>query len=725
MGEGEVCPQLISSHYILGNSMKLNEVRPTIESSGDLEEQFFSIQDQGMIFDILRNKMYSNPILAICREITCNARDAHREVGTPEIPIHIHLPNYLEKYYKVKDFGPGISPDRMSNIFIKYTASTKRHDNIQTGGFGLGAKTPFSYSDTFSIVTNHNGTQYNYSCFIDETKVGKLSLMSQSLTTEPNGTEIIIPVEQKNYNEFAAWTEQATRHWAVKPVIKGGSITYKTFNKIIAGNNWAIIASKDYNRIGKMIIDEIEYPLDLDTLKKYADPKLIQASKGHFVMYFGVGELSLSASREQIYLDQQTQVAIRNRLDSIAQEIRQQTIDKIESFDNLWKAIQYYRHELRTGFHDLSFLGPMKWKDIRLSDQYLAVNCAVLHYMKGRPGRRYRVVDPNKITRAAYNHLAAEAGAEVYINDLGIKDPSPKHVKKAFDDNPLLKSLQLICPTDQTPIQKLNDDIHLDQMAPKLLSSITKATGRKYTASTSRLLMFKFDPVNGFRQVSYSTIDEDSATHKVLCFLEKGYSTGRTVVLQNGQRLRDDYQVLKSLSKKFTDTSFYGVALDTPKNRIEEDLSDMIEIEDFVQEEVLDSTSIDFVKLTFAAKSLSDIDDALLNKYKKFFSLIENPNSLYIECVNLYNKIKKMGQADSTSASLLSIYEAFGPKIEESDLILFAKNNPDLDVVGMNERIDKRYSLLKHLDKYNYQDLSQEIADYINIVDKNEGNKNV
>ena len=71
------------------------------------------------------------------------------------------------------------------------------------GFFGLGSKTPFSTSDSFTVITTHNGTQYNYSCFIDETKVGKLSLMSQSLTTEPNGTEIIIPVEQKNYNEFA------------------------------------------------------------------------------------------------------------------------------------------------------------------------------------------------------------------------------------------------------------------------------------------------------------------------------------------------------------------------------------------------------------------------------------------------------------------------------------------------------------------------------------------
>ena len=76
--------------------MKLSEAKPYFESSGDMQEHFFSIQDQGMIFDILRSKMYSNPILAICREITSNARDAHREIGRPDLPIQIHLPVGLE-----------------------------------------------------------------------------------------------------------------------------------------------------------------------------------------------------------------------------------------------------------------------------------------------------------------------------------------------------------------------------------------------------------------------------------------------------------------------------------------------------------------------------------------------------------------------------------------------------------------------------------------------------
>src|SRR3990167_11091337 len=120
--------------------MKIELTESNLESQGVLSESMFSISDMGIVFDILRNKLYSNKILAICREISCNARDAHREIGTPNRPIEITIPTNQDKNFRVKDYGVGISPERMNNIFIKYAASTKRNDNSQTGGFGIGAK---------------------------------------------------------------------------------------------------------------------------------------------------------------------------------------------------------------------------------------------------------------------------------------------------------------------------------------------------------------------------------------------------------------------------------------------------------------------------------------------------------------------------------------------------------------------------------------------------------
>ena len=72
--------------------MRIDEKRPDIETYGPVvREESFTVGNLGRIFKILRNSMYANPVKAICREIASNARDAHREIGTPEKPFVIKL----------------------------------------------------------------------------------------------------------------------------------------------------------------------------------------------------------------------------------------------------------------------------------------------------------------------------------------------------------------------------------------------------------------------------------------------------------------------------------------------------------------------------------------------------------------------------------------------------------------------------------------------------------
>jgi hypothetical protein len=703
-------------HNITGKIMKLNEVRSHYETSGDMEEQFFSIKDQGMIFDILRNKMYSNPILAICREISCNARDAHREVGTSEVPIHIHLPNNLEQYYKIKDFGPGISPERMYDVFIQYTASTKRNDNIQTGGFGLGAKTPFSYSDSFSIVTNHDGIKYNYGCAIDETRVGKLALLSQSPTDDPNGTEIIIPVKPNDFRSFAEWTEVSTRHWDVKPVIKGhyGQFVWQEVKKTLEGKNWAISASSDWQRSAKIVIDGIEYPLELDALRKYADPKLIDAARGNLILYFGIGELTLSASREQVQLDKPTQVKIRQRLEEIVQEIKSIVDAKIDSFANLWDANVYYRKELTQAFGNLNFLGKLEWKGIPLQNQsYAHAECPTFKFTKGKYSRKYGT-DPNKLTRSSGTEITFEENTVLYVNDLPLKEPTPRHVKKAFEDDPKLVAVVVVCPTDKMTLDTLNKNLHLDKMEPKKLSSITKASARAYTPATSRLLVFKFDANAGaFRQVSYSSLDEDT-NKKVLCTLTReSYPNSRQVVLKSKKNL--SLSSMKTLTEKFTGFSFYGLDDSAPADRVEEDFSDFEDIEEFIDEKVLSNKTINYVEIKFATTHNYHVDEKMLRNYSKIKPLITEPGSFFLKRLELHKKIKTMCEGD---LGLLFIYESVHGEINSKEIEQFVKDNPEYDLESANKDYEQKYPLLGHVNVYNYSQVVPHVAQYVNLIDK-------
>lgn len=697
--------------------MKLADNRSLYETSGDMEEKFFSIKDQGMIFEILRNKMYSNSILAICREISCNARDAHREVGKSEVPIHIYLPNNLEPYYKIKDFGPGISPSRMSDVFIQYTASTKRSDNVQTGGFGLGAKTPFSYSDSFSIVTNVDGIKYNYGAAIDETRVGKLALLSQSPTSDPNGTEIIIPVKPNDFKFFAEWTESSTRHWDVKPVVKGsvrGDFVWQTPKKTLEGKNWVISNSDDYNRSVKAIVDGIEYPLDLNALRTYADAKLMDASRGNLYLYFGVGELTLSANREQVHIDKPTQDKIRNRLDEVVRDIKGIVNTKIDSFPNLWDANVYYRKELSQVFNRLDFLGTLEWKGVKLhTNSRVPTGCPTFRFTKGKYSRRMGT-DPNKLTRSSVGELFFEENTLVFVNDLPLKEPTPRHVKKAFEDNPNLLNVLVVCPTDKITEADLNSVLHLDKMDSRKLSSITKASARTYTQATSRLLVFKFDQHSAsFRQVSYSSLEEDT-NKKIICTLAReSYPNSRQIILKSKKNL--SLSSTRTLAEKFPDYSFYGLDDSAPADRVEEEFSEFQDIETFIDEKILTNKTINYVEIKFATTHNYHLDDSLLKHYAKVSPFIDDPNSFFMKRLNLHKKIKTLCSGD---LGLLHIYESIHGEILDTELDQFLKNNPQYDLEKTDEEYNKKYPLLSHINSYNYHQIMPHIAQYVNMIDK-------
>lgn len=702
--------------------MKLSDIRPNLETSQDLEEQFFSIQDQGMIFDILRGKMYSNPILAICREISCNARDAHREVGKRDVPIQIYLPNNLEPYFKIKDFGPGISPDRMSNIFIKYTASTKRADNNQTGGFGLGAKTPFSYSDSFSIMTNFDGVAYNYSCVIDPTRVGKLLLLSETPTKEPNSTEIIIPVKAVDFHNFNQWIENATRHWDVKPIFKGGTVNYQTQKKILEGNKWAFAAHDSYQSVAKLIIDGIEYPLELASLRTYADVTLLDSTRSVLMMEFGVGELTLSANRESIYLDDPTKAKIKKRLEEVKGEIKKKLEDKIAGFKSLWEANVFYRKELQAVFHNQNFLGPLYWNGIRLENKYVAVTCPVYSFTKGKYSRKTGT-DPNKIQRSVVQSLTFDENSFLYVNDLPLKNPTPKHLKKAFENHPTAVSIQLICPSDKVTIADLNKSINLDQMKPYLLSSVTKGSGRAYTPPTSRLLVYKFDTaVVGFRQVSYASIEEDTSD-KVLCITSKDLgNNSRKVELKNKKKL--GLSAIKSLALKNPKISFYSVDESIDSARVDEEFPDFETIDDFIEEKINKNKNVDYVQMKFARDHQYRLDNRVIKDEDKIAGKIISKDSLYLKRKEMHAAIQKIADGDM---GLLEIYESFNGEIADAKVKKWVKDNPEFDIESINSEYEKQYPLIPHLNTYNYsyKKITEPFAHYINLVDKEKENQNV
>jgi len=370
--------------------MKLELKKTKVIRSNEFQDEMFGIGDLALIMDIIRNKMYSNPIRACCQEIMSNARDAHREVFKDNVPIEVKLPTNDDPSFHIRDFGPGITPDRMSNVFIQYGASTKRDDNIQTGGFGLGAKSPFAYTDTFCIISNTpeemfidaDGNEHencmvsrNYIAHIDETRIGKLSLCSSEVTEEQQGTTILIAVKHNDIDAFDDHVRAVGQYWEVRPTVKGRDWKWTEVKKILKGSNWFIeqnLTPKNswgYRQVtAKAIVDGIAYPLSTDHINEAGTilgTEISQLFGLNLRLEFETGELELTANREEInQTATKNRKLIRRKCEDVANEIQTIINDNIKKSKNFWEAFFNYNQ----GIYEYgSLIGNMEYDGIPLT----------------------------------------------------------------------------------------------------------------------------------------------------------------------------------------------------------------------------------------------------------------------------------------------------------------------------------------------------------------------
>lgn len=118
--------------------MKIEELKIETESEGELVglKANISLNNISFLFKMLAER-YSDKYASIVREYTCNALDSHTEAGVTDKNVIVSLV-WEDDDYKLKfqDFGVGLSPDRIKNVFVNYLESTKRETDDLIGGFG-------------------------------------------------------------------------------------------------------------------------------------------------------------------------------------------------------------------------------------------------------------------------------------------------------------------------------------------------------------------------------------------------------------------------------------------------------------------------------------------------------------------------------------------------------------------------------------------------------------
>jgi hypothetical protein len=218
-----------------------------------------------------------------------------------KLPIEITVPTTLEPVFKVRDYGIGISADRMENIFVNYGSSTKRNTNAQTGGFGIGAKSAFSYTDSFTITSFVAGTKYLYVAHLGDN--GGVNLINAEPTTERNGVEISIGVKSKDIVEFYNAVQRCVKFWSEPIKFYGTKNIFQLKPTLTLGNMTVYEEAHPARTI--FLIDGIEYDLMKDETNNFyrlrsSYDNMLHSERNTVAINVPNGHFKIASSRERL-----------------------------------------------------------------------------------------------------------------------------------------------------------------------------------------------------------------------------------------------------------------------------------------------------------------------------------------------------------------------------------------------------------------------------------------
>lgn len=268
-------------------------------------ENQFKMKLSSKAFHIFSNQLYQNKIRAIIRELSCNAMDAHVAAGNSEKPFDIKLPNQLNPYFYIRDYGTGISEEDIFNVFVVVFESTKEDSNDFTGMLGLGSKSPFAYTENFIVTSYQNGVEKTYSCFMDQNKVPTVDKIYEGGTSEENGLKIQFPVSQDDFSNFFSETRYVFEtFFDLKPNIYGAEDVLQEieFKEFLGGKIKKVNHFESTHDAGIYVVQgNISYPVDSSKLSvDFIKNAGIYDLYSVIYICFDIGSVSFVPSREQL-----------------------------------------------------------------------------------------------------------------------------------------------------------------------------------------------------------------------------------------------------------------------------------------------------------------------------------------------------------------------------------------------------------------------------------------
>ncbi len=716
------------------NNAPANEA--IVSNVGEIGE--FRIRNSAKAFNILSSGLYANKVRAIIRELSCNAVDSHAAAGKKDTPFDIHLPNAIEPHFSIRDYGTGLSHEQVTNIYTTYFESTKTASNEFIGALGLGSKSPFSYTDNFTVTAIKDGKKGIYTAFINEAGVPSIALMMTEDTDEPSGVEVKFSVNDRyDFDKFRQEARNVYKHFSLKPVISGNdSFTFELVDyeskDIIPGVN--TYKSAGYHSVA--IMGNIAYPIEIPKSDDSLGDLRNLLSCG-LEMHFGIGELDFQASREGLSYIPQTIAAIKSKLEALNTALATVIAREADAIANLWdravflakkkehrlwsSAVLEYATNNPVPTFDLKHgYGPrtatFKFKVEDLSQKYniliksLEQSRGTKSLKTGKTRTEYgdKQANGHYITWQEW-HIPVDEGSVFVINDLktgaggragyhyreeGCKFYS-RHIwilEKA-DKSKEMDTAGFFAAISEPPLER------------RIAASLLNKPEREKLGRNVTILKLERRGGSGYRRSDDDMVWRDAGdtsrfpdteTHYYVplsgFYMEsaKGYSSGKEL-----------YDDVKSLEGLFSG-EIYGV-----RKKDIEDIKKKPNWKNF-EEHIAEKLALrDMSKMLMSlVRSNLDHSDILQFNNQSIAMFIENKDSPYLKFVEAF---KGVDNFKGNRYNIERLFRNFAPNKSLDPTALQTKFNNELRAVNM------RYPLLLKLSTYRVD--AGDIAQYINLID--------
>lgn len=308
-----------------------------VKTSGKLRTAGFNMKASAKGFKIISTTLYKDPILAIVREIICNAWDAQQINKNLDTPIEVHIPTALEPWFSVKDFGCGMSDDDVFGVYTTVFDSTKDNSNDVIGAMGLGSKTPFSYNNgqSFTVKSVKDGLKAVYSAYLDGGEPSITCMSDPIETNDPDGVEVIVPVNKDDFVRFERAAEKVVQFFTLPSVNTNIDVEKKTFEYMDGYFTHSINNKWSSTTTVHAIMGNVCYPISPSHINDVHDLRRFFKNINLYIN-FDIGELDVSASREELHYDEHTIKNINARVAYVIKNV----VDESQS----WVDLQNFEH---------------------------------------------------------------------------------------------------------------------------------------------------------------------------------------------------------------------------------------------------------------------------------------------------------------------------------------------------------------------------------------------